>query len=393
MIASTSGFQNTAVGVSALRNNTTGSGNVAVGQDACNNNQTASGNTGIGYQVLMNNSAADNTALGSQALVNNSSGINNTATGASALFSNTIGAYNTATGSEALTNNINGESNTGTGASALSSNTNGANNTANGASALFHNTTGKDNTATGVNALALNQTGANNTSDGFQALLHNTGSNNAAVGFNAGANLTTGGNNIDIGANVPGVAGEANTIRIGKQGTQKSSFIAGIFGTPVTGSTVVVSSSGKLGVATSSARFKKEIKPMDQASEAILALKPVTFRYKEEIDPEKVPQFGLIAEEVEKVNPDLVARDEEGKVYTVRYEAVNVMLLNEFLKEHRMVEEQKAGLADVKSTVAKQEAIIAQQQKDIEALTATMQKVSERFEMNSAAPQLVADNQ
>src|SRR5207253_9583829 len=131
---------------------------------------------------------------------------------------------------------------------------------------------------------------------------------------------------------------------IGKQGTQKATFVAGISGVAVTGSTVVVNASGKLGVATSSARFKEAIKPMDKVSEAVLALKPVTFRYKEEIDPEGIPQFGLIAEEVKKVNPDLVGRDENGKVNTVRYEAVNAMLLNEFLKEHRKVQEQAATI-------------------------------------------------
>ena len=179
------------------------------------------------------------------------------------------------------------------------------------------------------------------------------------MGSNGGGNLTTGSNNIDIGANVLGNAGEANTIRIGKQGTQKATFIAGISGVPVTGSTVVVNASGKLGVATSSARFKQAIKPMDKASEAILALKPVSFRYKSEIDPEGIPQFGLIAEEVEKVNPDLVGRDENGKVNTVRYEAVNAMLLNEFLKAHRDLQELKAT--------------VAEQRKQIETLAATVQ--------------------
>jgi hypothetical protein len=162
------------------------------------------------------------------------------------------------------------------------------------------------------------------------------------VGNQAGVNLTTGNNNIDIGA--PGAAGEANTIRIGKQGTQKQTFIAGISGVAVTGSTVVVNSSGKLGVAASSARFKQAIKPMDKASEALLALKPVTFRYKQEIDPDGIPQFGLIAEEVEKVNPNLVIRDEEGKIMSVRYEAVNAMLLNEFLEAHRKLQEQQTTI-------------------------------------------------
>ena len=135
-----------------------------------------------------------------------------------------------------------------------------------------------------------------------------------------------------------------NTIRIGTQATQSATFIAGIAGTQITGAAVLVNSTGQLGTASSSARFKEAIKPMDKASEAILALKPVTFRYKEELDPEGIPQFGLIAEEVEKVNPDLVVRDGNGEIYTVRYEAVNAMLLNEFLKEHRRVEEQRAYL-------------------------------------------------
>jgi uncharacterized coiled-coil protein SlyX len=148
----------------------------------------------------------------------------------------------------------------------------------------------------------------------------------------------------------------------------------------------MIDSTGKLGTVVSSARFKNQIKPMDKASEAILALKPVTFRYKEELDPDGMPQFGLIAEEVEKVNPDLVVRDEDGKVTTVRYEAVNAMLLNEFLKEHRNVTEQQSTIAELKTTVA-------QQQKQIEVLTATVQKVSNKLELSKAAPQLVENNQ
>ena len=201
------------------------------------------------------------------------------------------------------------------------------------------------------------------------------------MGYLAGDNLTTGSNNIDIG-NV-GVAGEAAKIRIGTAGTQTAAFIAGIRGVAVTGAAVVVSSSGQLGVAPSSERFKDEIKPMDKASEAILALKPVTFRYKHELDPEGIPQFGLVAEQVEKVNPDLVARDEQGKVYTVRYEAVNAMLLNEFLKEHRKVEDLEKDLR----------ATIVQQQKEIEALTTGLQKVSAELEVSKTAPQLVINNQ
>jgi uncharacterized coiled-coil protein SlyX len=205
------------------------------------------------------------------------------------------------------------------------------------------------------------------------------------VGNNAGHNLTTGSNNIDIGA--LGTAGEAGKIRIGKQGTQNGTFIAGIFGAAVSGSQVVVNSSGKLGVAASSARFKEAIKPMDKASEAILALQPVTFRYREEIDPDRIPQFGLIAEQVEKVNPDLVGRDADGKVNTVRYEAVNAMLLNEFLKEHRKVEEQGRKEQEQEATIAQLNSTVAQQQKEIKPLTeglkeqaAQIRKVNERLE-------------
>src|SRR5207248_2623746 len=199
---------------------------------------------------------------------------------------------------------------------------------------------------------------------------------------------SNGSNNIDIG-NL-GVAGESNKIRIGK-GTQKNTYIAGIYGATVAnGVAVRIDSTGHLGTLTSSARFKEAIKPMDKASEAILALKPVTFRYKEELDPDKIPQFGLVAEQVEKVNPDLVVRDEGGEIYTVRYDAVNAMLLNEFLKEHKKVER-------LECTVAKQEkdfrATIAQQQKQIEALTAGFQKMSDRPQLSKPPPQPAANDQ
>src|SRR5438128_1637590 len=213
-------------------------------------------------------------------------------------------------------------------------------NTATGVSALYENTTGYYNVASGVSALFYNVVGHDNTAAGFQALVNAKGSNNIGIGSNAGANLSSGSNNIDIG-NV-GLAGDAAKIRIGKQGTQTATYVAGIYGKTVASGTkvaVMIDSTGKLGTVVSSARFKNEIKPMDKASEAILALKPVTFRYKEDVDPDGMPQFGLIAEEVEKVNTDLVVRDEDGKVSTVRYESVNVMLLNEFLNEHLKVEE------------------------------------------------------
>src|SRR5437588_354229 len=297
----------------------------------------------------------------------------NTAEGTDALFSlTTLGFFNTATGF-----------------GSLFSNTTGLNNAAEGFQALFSNTIGNFDTASGQGSLFSNTTGRNNTADGQNALRSNTtGSSNIALGSNAGFNLTVGSNNIDIFDR--GVAGEANTIRIGKQGTQRTTFIAGISGATVTGTAVVVDSNGQLGVAPSSQRFKDAIQPMNKASEAILALKPVTFRYKHELDPKGIPQFGLVAEQVEKVSPDLVARDDQGKPYTVRYEAVNAMLLNEFLKEHHKNEEQAATVARL--------------QTQVEALTAGLQKVSAQLatgrvrpigglELNKTAAQTVLNSQ
>ena len=259
---------------------------------------------------------------------------------------------------------------------------------ANGVNALDRNSTGYRNTANGVDALISNRTGNRNTADGFQALYNNTGSDNVGLGFNAGYNLTTGSNNIDIGAF--GASDESNTIRIGRLGIQTKAFMQGIHGATVaSGATVIVGSDGRLGTIDSSARFKDEIKPMDTASEAILALKPVTFRYKKELDPEGIPQFGLVAEQVEKVNPDLVARDDGGKVYTVRYEAVNAMLLNEFLKEHHQVQEQGRKLEAQDRQIQEQRATIAKQQEQIEGLNTGLQKVSAQLEASKPAPQVV----
>ena len=346
-----------------------------------------------------------NTFLGDDALLNNTTGFNNTATGGNALVNNTTGSNNTANGYGALESNTTGTDNTATGIFSLYSNTTGTNNTATGDTALYSNTTGTGNTATGVAAMDKNTTGNWNTAEGLNALLHNTGTSNIALGFNAGVNLTNGRNNIDIGA--PGVAGEASTIRIGVQGTQARTFVAGISGSPITGTSVVVSGVGRLGTVASSQRFKDDIKPMDKASEAILALKPVTFHYKKEVDPDGIPQFGLVAEQVEEVNPDLVARDEKGKVYTVRYDAVNAMLLNEFLREHRKVQEQGATIIELKSSASKQEATIAQlnstvaqQQKGMDLIAARLkdqdskiQKVSAQLETSKSAPQLALDRE
>jgi hypothetical protein len=269
----------------------------------------------------------------------------------------------------------NANGNTAEGTEALFSNTTGDANTAIGVGALYKNTTGVSNTATGMAALGSNTTGFSNTAIGTRALLLATGNYNVALGDSAGQSLSTGDNNIDIGYKVLGVKGESNTIRIGNTDII-ATYISGITGqTVVGGAAVFVDSSGKLGTMTASTRFSDQIKPMDKASEAILTLKPVTFRYKQEIDPKRILQFGLIAEEVEKVDPDLVGRDEKGKVYSVRYDAVNAMLLNEFLKEHR--------------TVLEQGAMIARQQKQIEALTAGLQKVSAQLEASKPASQVV----
>jgi hypothetical protein len=233
------------------------------------------------------------------------------------------------------------------------------------------NTTGSGNTATGFQALVSTVDGNLNTAVGEQALQNNTsGSDNTALGAGAGNSLTTGSHNIVIGAS--GVAGESGTIRIGNNIHTTQAFIAGISGVTVPGGVaVIIDATGHLGTNVSSARFKNEIKPMDKASEAILALKPVTFRYKKELDPNGIPQFGLVAEEVAKVNPDLVARDAKGELYTVRYEAVNAMLLNEFLKEHATVQELK---------------------KEIASLKAGLQKLSAQIDLGAPPLQTVANN-
>jgi trimeric autotransporter adhesin len=282
------------------------------------------------------------------------------------MFSNTTGYENTADGVGALFSNTTGFDNVATGLQALNNSTTGFFNTATGNFSLFSLTIGTQNTATGFGALVSNSSGNNNTAEGMSALFNSIGSNNIALGFEAGSDLVVGDNNIDIGNR--GRSTESNTIRIGTKTTHTATFIAGIAEMPVSGSQVVVNSNGKLGITSSSARFKDAIKPMGDASNALFQLKPITFRYKDEIDPYGTPQFGLVAEEVEKIDPNLVARDSEGRVNTVRYDQVNAMLLNEFLKEHRKVE---------------------QLQKQVEALTAGLQKVSAQLEASKPAPQVV----
>ena len=413
----------TAEGTKALQSLTTGSANTAVGWFSLFSNAVGSFNTATGAGSLLFNTADENTAFGAAALLFNSSGINNTAVGVAALLKNTVAEENTATGAFALNNNTQGDFNTADGAFALLVNTAGERNTAIGDSAMFSNTVGNrntaignatlglnntgndntaigsgalfanttdDNTAIGTDALSANTTGAGNTASGFQALLSNstgafntayglnallnntTGSGNIALGGAAGDQLTTGDDNIDIGSN--GQFPDTRTIRIGQ--VQTRTFIAGIRGV-TTGTAdaipVLIDSLGQLGTMSSSRRFKHEIKPMDKASEAVLALKPVTFNYNS--DSTNTPQFGLIAEEVARVNPDLVVRDKNGEIYSVRYDAVNAMLLNEFLKAHRKMETQQKQIDGLTARLEQQ--------------AAQIQKVSALVEVSKPASQVV----
>src|SRR5438445_4306830 len=308
-----------------------------------------------------------NTAEGQSALFSLTTGGFNTSVGFLSLRSNTTGQLNTGIGAGTLLANT-ADKNTATGAGALLSNTTGPYNTANGAFAIFSNAEGNDNTATGFDALFRN-TGNNNTAAGSHALEANTtGEDNVALGVDAGSSQTTGSGNVYIGSLVFGVAGERNAC-----------YIRGIFGqTSANGIPVLINSDNKLGTTTSSKRFKDEIKPMGKVSEALFALKPVSFHYKKEIDPHGIAQFGLVAEEVEKVNTDLVVRDKEGKPYSVRYDQVNAMLLNEFLKEHRTVQEQQKEIDTLRNELKEQRVLI--------------QKVSAQVQVSNPAPQVVVSN-
>ena len=235
--------------------------------------------------------------------------------------------------------------------------------------------------------------GSGNTAVGAGALSSITaGSSNTALGENAGHNLfKSDSNNIDIGADVEGVAGESNTIRIGNPDITTTLSAGSAEQTIPSGAAVLVAANGQLGTATSSKRFKEEIKPMDQASKTLFSLKPVSFRYKKEIDPVGTLQFGLVAEEVEKVSPDLVVRDETGAINTVRYDQVNAMLLNEFLKEHKRVAEQQATIAELKSMIAGQQKRFTRQEAQIQALSAGLQRVSTQLELKKSVPSVVAN--
>ena len=309
----------------ALYANTTGDNNTASGYHALFAIPPATTTRPAVHRRSAQHHRQRNTASGTNALYSNTTGNTNTASGNTRSSANTTGDNNMAIGEIALADNTTGSKNTASGFYALTSNTTGPYNMANGYEALYSNTTGAFNAANGVLALYNNTTGNFNTATGAGALLANTtGSNNVAVGTTAGIALTTGSGNVCIGAGVSGVAGESNTTRI-----------RNVYTTVANGRAVYVNADNKIGTLSSSRRFKHDIQPMDRSSETLFALKPVTFRYKKDADPSQALSFGLIAEEVAQVSPELITRDEEGKPQTVRYEAVNAMLLNEFFKEHR----------------------------------------------------------
>ena len=324
--------------------------NTAEGQKALFSLTTGSANTGVGwFSLYTDTDGSFNTAAGAGSLLFNTAS-ENTAVGAAALLLSTTGALNTAVGAAALLNNQNGASNSALGSEALMSNTTGDRNTAVGFQALSSNTVGAFNTALGAEALS------------FSA----TGNFNIALGVGAGTNVTT----------------ASNVICIGTAGSDvsDSTWINNVYGVTTNfamTAPVIVSASGQLGTIASSERFKKDVVTMDKASENILLLRPVTFHYKS--DSNQIPQFGLIAEEVAKVNPALVLRDKEGKPYTVRYEAVNAMLLNEFLKEHKAFVEEQRKVEKLEATVVD--------------LAKQLRKVTARVEMNNSNAQVAAINQ
>jgi endosialidase-like protein len=378
---------NTAEGHNALFNLTTGGYNAAIGWESLSGVTSGSYNTGVGAGTLVLNNANNNTAVGTAALLLNIGGTENTANGAFALLSND-GSYNTAIGYEALFSNTDARNNTAIGAYALVNNTTGIENTANGGQALSGNTTGNGNTAVGYETFFNGTPGDFNTAVGTRALANCSGNNNIGLGYEAGYN-SIGNDNIYIG-NFGG-SSESNTIRVGTpgtgQGTQSATYIAGILGANLAeGIPVYIDQAHRLGTNISSRRFKKEVKPMDKASEAILALKPVTFQYKS--DKSNKPQFGLIAEDVAEISPDLVVRDKNGEIYTVRYDAVNAMLLNEFLKEHRKMQELEATIAQQQKSFQSR---LAEEEKQIAALASGLQKVSAQLELDNPAPRMAVN--
>ena len=364
------GSFNTAAGDSALHDNTTGLGNTALGYAAGFAITAGGGNTAIGFLALRNNTADANTAVGSNALLSNTTGGPNTAVGNQALQSNTISGGNTAMGYQALQSLVSGPpgfeeigastavgfqalanatatnneiGNDAFGYLALANNVGGGGNVAVGVQALANNISGDQNTAVGNFALLSKVSGDNNVAVGSSALSQlSTGSDNVCVGPGAGFSIINGSGDVCIGSGVEGLA-ENNTTRIRNIGsTPQGSGLA---------VTVEFVGGTRLGYVPSSRRYKEDISPMDKASEALFALRPVTFRYKKKIDPTQIPAFGLIAEEVEKVNPDLVAHNPEGQPESVRYQYINAMLLNEFLKEHKAFAEQQDKMKGLQAAV------------------------------------------
>ena len=344
---------NTAEGQNALLSLTSGTYNTGVGLFSLLGNAEGSFNTAIGAGALLANTAHQNTAIGAGALLSNTDGVKNTAHGAFALFGNTAGNSNTASGVGALFNNSTGFNNTAIGYNTLLSNTTAGDNTAIGTTALFSNTTGEFNIAIGSQAFRDNVTGDSNT----------------AIGDSAGFNIT-GSGNVCIGAGVNGVAGESNITRI-----------RNVYGSVATERAVYVTSDNRIGTLSSSRRYKEQITPMEKASEAIHSLIPVSFRYRKEVDPARSLCFGLIAEEVAEINPNLVTLDCEGKPETVRYEAINAMLLNEFLKEHRRVQEQGTTIVELKNEIASLRASAKEQAAQIQVVTAQLEGIRSRHQM------------
>ncbi len=390
-----SGKNNTSIGSYSLFSNTTGYNNTANGSQALYNNTMGYNNTATGYCSLGSNTTGYfNTANGYCSLFYNTTGYNNTATGLHSLYKNTVGTYNTATGFASLCFNTTGNSNVANGVQALYSNTEGNFNTAIGSNSLYFNTTGYYNTATGINSLRSNTTGYVNLANGAYALYSNTtgyyntaignnalykntkGKGNIALGQEAGSQ-TTGSNNIEIGN--MGLAGDSGTIRIGDTVTHTSTYIAGINGvTSSNGVAVYINSNGQLGTVTSSRRFKKDIKSMGSKSDKLMNLHPVTFRYKED---GSVLQYGLIAEEVAKVAPDLVQYDKQGKPFTVRYHLLTPMLINELQKERaarKALEAKVSEVATLKAKIASLEQVqskqLAELAKQVAALQVAQQK-------------------
>jgi hypothetical protein len=324
---------NTAMGTGAMANAPAGTFN----------------NTAVGYQALAAGPAGGdccggNTAVGSFALAQDTAGEGNTGIGDGALYSNVSGNSNVAIGGVALSVNTSGSNNTATGAGALRYNTTGSYNTASGENTLFNNGSGDYNTSFGYESLYNNAGGAGNTALGVGALQSNTiGGNNIAVGAYAGSNITSGYRNIDIGNG--GAKGDAGTIRLGTSGQHFATYVAGINGVHLTGSAVYISSSGQLGVLASSERYKTAIEPMAQRTEKLKQLRPVTFHLK--TDPKGDVQYGLIAEEVAQVYPELVIRNEKGRIEGVRYEELAPMLLNEVQQQAQELREMRRQLAEL----------------------------------------------